>query len=51
MYLRNTKYSTAVVALLSTLSCSVSLAGSMGAVSSAFKGHFLAQIGGYSVIQ
>lgn len=51
MYFCNTKHGSAVLALLSTLSCSASFAGSMGPVSSAFKGHFLAQIGGYSAIQ
>ncbi len=51
MYLGNTKHHAAILALFSTLSCSAAFAGTMGPVSSAFKGHFLAQIGGYSAIQ
>lgn len=51
MYFNKVKYSAAACVFLSAFSSAVSFAGSMGEPGSAFNGHFLVQLGGYSAIQ
>lgn len=51
MYFNKPRYSAISFALLSALGSITSYAGGMGPVNSFFKGHFLAEIGGYSAVQ